>query len=1031
MINTSAAFKNEIRGNRVMSLHDEYLFASSKRLKLSANDFVNYNIDESTSGQSGFTIGAAVIKKYTATLNNEDEKFSELDFEGLDILARVGLRLPDGTTEIVPKGRYRCVSAKSNEHTISLEAYDSMLFFDRSYQESRLNYPAKIREIVADACQVCGITYDETTVEQGDFIVENRPEEKNMTFRDVISYCAQIMGCYAKVDAEDKLVFGWYDFDTLQTLRDGYDGGNFKDYKSGAKLDGGGFKDYALGDGIDGGTFRETWDYHHLYSLGSQSINTDDITITGICVTAEKGDDEEEESYICGGDGYVLEIEKNPFIISGTKQSDKPSAQAVAEHIGNKIIGKTIRPLSISCQSNPAIEAGDCICVTDRKQRTYFTVITNTTYVFGGAQKVECSAETPTENNYEKYSAATKLLERADNETKRKISRYDIAVQHLTDVMAQSFGVFKTVEEDDSGAGIYYMHDKPRLEDSKNIWKMTAGAFAVSTDGGKTWNAGLDASGNAVVNVLSAIGINADWINTGTFSVQKDGKTVFYVDADTGRVDIVADSFSLSSGKTIEQIAQEKVYTQMNEFVSSVYDPDIAKLQAQIDGQIETWYYDYEPALDNMPASDWNTESERARHEGDLFYWKAKGFAYRFFKDGGSWKWQMVQDTDITKALAEAAQAQDTADSKRRVFVATPQPPYDIGDLWTQGVAGDIMRCQAGRQSGAYVSSDWVEASKYTDDTAVENLDKTLDSTEEIFNRLTQNGKEQCIKMDDDGHLYLNAEYIRTGILRSIKLINGKNGEFSVDENGNLVATDARITGNLSGSTIDNGNGTFVVDENGNVTMQSCTVNGTIVGKDGFWVEYTNTDMRPNTHPQFKFVDAGYESGVGAYLSIKAPSGLDAIKIGTKYYNPKPSSSKPYSVESPIFDNGIYAENAVINTLFQDYRESETITDEDGNWVIAHVRKSGAFVCIYGRYGTKSHTAGSSKTFPLRFFDNNALLTYFYPTHHSVKTVGYTREKTLVFTITQEGNLLVRNIGEAISGTTDIEITFRFDYFIF
>lgn len=167
--------------------------------------------------------------------------------------------------------------------------------------------------------------------------------------------------------------------------------------------------------------------------------------------------------------------------------------------------------------------------------------------------------------------------------------------------------------------------------------------------------------------------------------------------------------------KYAESIAKSITDQSLNDFVSAVYDPTIAGLQHQIDGQIETWYYDYEPTLSDLPASDWKTEAERARHEGDLFYWKSKGFAYRFFRDGSTWKWQMVQDTDITKALAEAAQAQDTADSKRRVFINTPYPPYDVGDLWSQGINGDIMRCIKARASGGYDPADWDLASKYVD----------------------------------------------------------------------------------------------------------------------------------------------------------------------------------------------------------------------------------------------------------------------------------------------------------------------------
>lgn len=95
----------------------------------------------------------------------------------------------------------------------------------------------------------------------------------------------------------------------------------------------------------------------------------------------------------------------------------------------------------------------------------------------------------------------------------QKTGAYKIAEQQLTSLLAQSFGVFKTEEVLPDGSTVSYMHDKPTLDASMNIWKMTGDAFAVSSDGGKTWNAGLDVSGNAIFNILSVIGIDATWIN--------------------------------------------------------------------------------------------------------------------------------------------------------------------------------------------------------------------------------------------------------------------------------------------------------------------------------------------------------------------------------------------------------------------------------------------------------------------------------------------------------------------------------------
>lgn len=279
-------------------------------------------------------------------------------------------------------------------------------------------------------------------------------------------------------------------------------------------------------------------------------------------------------------------------------------------------------------------------------------------------------------------------------------------------------GLYPFTETLEDGSMVLYFGDKPTLEESTVLIKFNAKGWAMSTNGGESWNIGALVDGEMITKILNTIGLNADWINTGAFVVKDaQGKVLFRADADAGRIDIVADTFSLK-GKTIDEIAQNK----LNAFINNVYTPEIEGIQAQVDGQVETFYYDYEPTLQNIPASQWTTEADRQKHMGDLFFWKSKGFSYRFLKDGYTWKWQLVKDTDVTKALADAADALDTADSKRRVFVLTPQPPYDIGDLWVQGSDGDIMRCQTSRMSGSYSSYDWVKASKYTDDTALNSF---------------------------------------------------------------------------------------------------------------------------------------------------------------------------------------------------------------------------------------------------------------------------------------------------------------------
>ena len=154
----------------------------------------------------------------------------------------------------------------------------------------------------------------------------------------------------------------------------------------------------------------------------------------------------------------------------------------------------------------------------------------------------------------------------------------------------------------------------------------------------------------------------------------------------------------------------------------------IADLQNQVDGAIETWFYDGVPTLENAPASSWTTDKEKDTHLGDLYYDNKTGKAYRFAKDGNTYKWTIITDTDIAKALSDASKAQETADGKMKVFSTQPIPPYQLGDIWVNATyptdgsiyKNEILRCQTAKAKGSsFAIADWTKASKYTDDSAL------------------------------------------------------------------------------------------------------------------------------------------------------------------------------------------------------------------------------------------------------------------------------------------------------------------------
>jgi hypothetical protein len=706
MRNLSTEFKEQQNsGNRNYLKYADFTFTDGSTLSIADKDLWSngFKFEDAVSQSGSFDIGAAIVNKLTLQINNFSGKYTDYIWDGARVVCYIGLELSTGIEKIRICTMTVTDAPYQNTAIISLTCEDSMRLFDRDYSESKMSYPATRLQIIQDACEVCGVTLQSTRFDNDDFVIQNRPDDSSITFRQVIAWVAQ-MGCqWAKSDEYGRLCLGWYErevpdkfYNLVETPWKDTDGNDILDTK-GAQI-------------------------ITIMKKGITAIDTNeftpwlyDIEITGIKVTeyVENYSQNEAKTYQSGKSGYVIEISDNKLIQEG-------SGEKVCQIIAERCVGLKFRPFTTGALTNIAWEAGDTIAISDRNGKQYKSFLTSVTLNPGAFEQLECSAKSVSRNKQKQYTLGQQVQAENKKNLKDERTAREKALEELSQRLAESSGTYTTVETQPDGSNIYYLHNKPQLSDSDIVWKMTAEAWAVSTDGGQHWNGGMTVDGDVIARILTATGVNADWINTGTIkAIDKDGNTTFLVDVTTGRVVINADSVQVK-GKDVNAIAKEKAETEVNNFISNTYTTDINNLQSQIDGQIETFFYDYEPTLQNIPASGWTTNEERKKHEGDLFYWKSKGYAYRFMQDGATWKWQLVQDTDITLALAAAEKAQDTADHKRRVFVVQPEPPYDIGDLWTQGSNGDLMRCKVARASGSYDSSDWEKASKYTDDSSLD-----------------------------------------------------------------------------------------------------------------------------------------------------------------------------------------------------------------------------------------------------------------------------------------------------------------------
>lgn len=540
----------------------------------SANLWQNgMEFEDSVSGDSSFDIGSAIINVLNLSINNFDGEYSDYDFEGAEVICYVGLQIEDEDTSelldsdgeqildstgdtiivhknaVIEKTRICTVTVieqpEDETVTIDLTCEDNMRKFDRNYLDSKLKYPATRGQIVRDACEVCGVTLQTTSFDRDDYIVQNRPNDEALTFRQVLQWVAQI-GCqWMRCDEYGRLCINWYGsvneeeltVDELGVLKT-QDGSNVN-------------LNFSNSDGAlsaDNGTLLENDGILRLFATDEKGniseIETTygftphhtDVVITGVKVTEySESSSDNPQTYMVGTEGYVLGISGNKLIRVG-------DGQTIASMIAEKCVGMRFRPFESECPTDVALEAGDSLIIVDRNGKIYTSLLTTTTLKPGSGQKIACNAKSAAKNSSTQYSQATQAFVTARNMVKQEKTEREKALEEFGKRIDSATGVYTTEEIQEDGSRIFYLHDKPTLAESKAIWKMTSEAWGVSTDGGQTWNGGMTVDGDTIVRILNAVGVNATWINTGAITVKDANENIlFQVDMDTKTVVIDPD----------------------------------------------------------------------------------------------------------------------------------------------------------------------------------------------------------------------------------------------------------------------------------------------------------------------------------------------------------------------------------------------------------------------------------------------------------------------------------------------------------
>ena len=777
MINVSTQLKKESITNRNYYVTANVTLSNGATLKLGKKDFYlsgNSLVDSADSGD--FPVGVAIEKTASLSLVNDDGRFDGYNFNAARFVIFLNVQLSD-VIETIKRGTYIVSKKPATASEISLSLLDKMHNADRAY-DSNLSFPCTAKELLSECCQQCGITLGDAMFPNADFQIQKVPS--NATYRTVIGMCAGIAGGNARIDENDLLRI--ITFDKTFTNTAIYDGGTVKNWTNGDDLDGGTLNPWTTGTVIDGGTLSNN-DYHALFSIQNLQYDVDDVVVTGVKYV------EDETEYMSGQDGYVITIDNQ--LLSG-------NAQAGVEAIGNQLIGLQMRPFSCDGIANGYATFGDPVEFIDTKNRVFRSFATNVEFVFGGSTSWSCSAKSAEEDVSEFIGGQQAVVEQAKKDTEKKLSAYDVKLKQMNELAANTLGFYYTEEVQADGSTISYRHDKPTLTDSKVIYKAGVDGFFLSIDGGQTWKAGFDSNGDAVLNILYAIGIQSEWINTrGLTAKDNNGNTTLRIDADTGAVTLEVENFTLKS-RTIEQIAKD------------VVDGAVRNVT------IPNYYGTYTPTLQNYPASEWKRE-EYEKHDGSIFMNFSTSQVYMFSGTEGAWQEldteKIVNFETVFNALTENGKQEGIYMQNGHLYInasyiKSGQISADLISLKNINVVnssgmstfaidnygnvtlrpntfvltnGDTIYSVAEDKASTALSS----ANRYTDN-ALGNLDIGKMSKQEIIDVLSDNSSNKGLYLSN-GNVYMNADYINTGELAGWQVgykklsASGTYGEVTLD----------------------------------------------------------------------------------------------------------------------------------------------------------------------------------------------------------------------------------------------------------
>lgn len=880
-------------------------------------------IDRYCFSSNALEIGTAIASEATLELKNADGRFDGYTFDGAKLIIRVGIKKwnakvwENATMHYVPLGVFTIDEKTKNKSNITLNALDNMVKFDREY-DTTLAFPATLGEIVEDACSRCGVLLKTTSFYNSDYVVNTRPTDDGLTYRQVIQWAAQLSCTNAFIDWDGQLRLTWFeDSGHIIPAADRYD----------------------------------------------SDMEEHSVLITGVKVTAA-----DESEYTAGEKGSVLCIEGNSLA-----QSD---AETIAKIIYAKVGNFTYLPYSSVCRPMPYLYPMDMITFVDRRGNEHKTIVSAVTYTMNGTTDVVGEGDGSTKGGYASTGSTTThekvIIEKAKKAAeKTSTGQFNVALA-LNETIGSAFGLYRT-EITENKVSTWYYHDKATLNDSTIIYVFNSGGFAWTedwNDGNPVWQYGFTKDGNALYKILSAYKIQAEFIDAnaitsekiaagvitadkikagaiGGFTIDEThigiGKTS-YNDTENDGVYISTSGIGLGKGK-FYVTDKGFLHTEDGEFTGSIKGGTIninnnfkvdASGNVTINGNI-TWgtgasptqvVYAQTALTKPSDNTDWSTFPDSSPTAWHKTYSSSDYYA-SFTYDGGTTWGTAIQvagknGTNGTNGINGSNGSNgDTIQIVylyyRKTISTAPSTPSYSGDtvptgwsLTPKGVTATykyefVSQCTV--TNGVYgtwsTPTCWARYGSDGSDGA-DGSDASVTDVN-VFNALTSNGTMYGCFVNVDSKLYINAEYIKAGTIDVDLTLAGEIIANNIHANGGTIGeAEYQWTIGTDSTNASIYCGTSSLAPTGGYGVNS---NDIYIGTNGISLEYGGTNDYTTVIRSGVIITYGNNSVSSAYhrMTRMQSDGVFFARKSTEFTNTLSDQTEVASIYVGPYSTGLTA----------------------------------------------------------------------------------------------------------------------------